>query len=262
MATGYTGDLRLLLHPPSAISTVKMSILVKSLKRVGGKVESSFFILCTQAFYGGRLSHPQGSDWPHAVVASRLLLGGRKIRSPAIDPSSRHSGPRSPSPRPVETPAHPGLRARPRAVPSGRWPSVLAQTRRLRPQKPRRPSLGLQVAAIPSAMHARCHPETSPKAWLGLLRGLDPGEQGADGIVEAARTGRRHPGATLAGKESLQNRRVARLVAAARAKVRSVRRTGTEAHPGPPAHPAQAEAVGGPGGRRPHYLARCALCRN
>lgn len=196
-----------------------------------------------------------GFRWPHAVVASRLLLGGRKIRGPAIDHSSRHSGPRSPSPRPVETPAHPGLRARPRAVPSGRWPSVLAQTRRLRPQKPRRPSLGLQVAAIPSAMHARCHPETSPKAWLGLLRGLDPGEQGAGGIVEAARTGRRHPGATLAGKESLQNRRVARLVAAARARARSVRRTGTEAHPGPPAHPAQAEAVGGPGGRRPHYLA-------
>lgn len=38
---------------------------------------------------------------------------------------------------------------------------------------------------------ARRHPETSWKAWLGLLGGPVPGEQGAGGVLEVARRGRR-----------------------------------------------------------------------
>ena len=110
MATGYPRDLLPLLYPASAISTVRRPDLARSLKRVGGKVESSFFILYTQAFYGDSVS-----EWPPAVVASRLLSGGGKTRGPRIDRSSRRdSGPRSPSSRPIEASVHPGLRARPR----------------------------------------------------------------------------------------------------------------------------------------------------
>lgn len=58
--------------------------------------------------------------------------------------------------------------------------------------------------------------------------------------MEAARRGRRHPGASLA-KESVQNRRVDGPVAAARERAPRVCRTGTQA-------PAQAEAMEGLGG--------------
>jgi hypothetical protein len=76
MATGYPRDLLPLLYPASAISTVRRPDLARSLKRVGGKVESSFFILYTQVFYGDSVS-----DWPHAVgvLAS---LGWREDRQP------------------------------------------------------------------------------------------------------------------------------------------------------------------------------------
>jgi hypothetical protein len=89
MATGYPRHLLPLLYPALGISTVRPPDLARSLKRVKGKVESSFFILYTQAFYSDSFS-----DWPHAVVASWLLSGGGKTQGPRINRSShRDSGP-------------------------------------------------------------------------------------------------------------------------------------------------------------------------
>lgn len=146
MVTGYTRDFLLVLYSALAISTVRCSDFAKSLKRVGRKVESSFFsVLYTQAFYSDKSS----PAFLIGHIASRLLLDGRKTnRSFLTD-----SGPRWPSCSPIETSVHPRLRARPCVVPSGRC--VLAQTRQircLRPQKPWRLSLGFQVATILSTM--------------------------------------------------------------------------------------------------------------
>lgn len=69
-----------------------------------------------------------------------------------------------------------------------------------------------------STVPCRRHPETSLKAWLGLLRGPDPGEEGAARWrwSHGSRRGLHHPGASLAGKESLLNHCVALRVAATR----------------------------------------------
>lgn len=102
---------------------------------------------------------------------SRLGFSWVKTRGPASDRSSRRfSRPRSPSSRPIEASVHPGLSAHLWEVPSRRWPSVLAQTRRLRPQKPRRARLGLLVAAILPAI-----PRSPPPGdVLEALAGASP----------------------------------------------------------------------------------------
>nr|AAS66218.1 LRRGT00127 [Rattus norvegicus] len=76
----------------------------------------------------------------------------------------------SPSSSPIEASVHPVLSARSGSDPSLGWPSVLAQTRRLRPQKPRRASLGCQVVAILPAMP--CSPP--PGDVLEGLAGASP----------------------------------------------------------------------------------------
>lgn len=110
--------------------------------------------------------------------------------------------------------------------------AMLAATRRC----PRRPSWGFSVA----------RPWTVGGRWSsgGRAQTLPPSRR-------------------IAGKRVPAESRRGPAVAAAKVRASSVCRTGTEAAPGPPTgHPAQAEAVEGPGGRRPHYRARRALCRN
>lgn len=224
MATGYPRHLLPLLYPASAISTVRRPDLARSLKRVGGKVESSFFILYTQAFYGDSVS-----NWPRAVVASRLLSGGGKTRGPRIDRSSRRdSGPAHLRPGP----------SRPRFI----QVCVLGHGRASRPvpamaecscsdppQKPRRPSLGLQVAAILPATPRSPPLSRRPRRPGWGSSWARPWRAGR----RWSRGGRRHAGASLAGQESLRNGRVAWPVAASRARAPGVRRVGTEAAPGP-----------------------------
>lgn len=185
MATGYPRHLLPLLYPASAISTVRRPDLARSLKRVGGKVESSFFILYTQAFYGDSVS-----NWPRAVVASRLLSGGGKTRGPRIDRSSRRdSGPRSPSSRPIEASVHPGLRARPRAgLPSraGDGRVFLLRPAASGRRSPEGPALAFRWPPFFPPRHARRHFRGVLVGLAGAPRGPGPGEQGAGGVGEAA----------------------------------------------------------------------------
>lgn len=168
----------------------------------------------------------------------------------------------SPSSSPIEASVHPGLSARSGSVPSLGWPSVLVQTRRLRPQKPRRASFSCQVVAILPAIP--CSPP--PRDVLeGLSWGFSVARPWTVGgrWCSGGRAQRLPPSRRIASKRVPAESRRGPAVAAARARAPSVRRTGTEAAPGPPtAHPAQAEAMEGPGGRRPHHRARHALCRN
>lgn len=101
--------------------------------------------------------------------------------------------------------------------------------------------------------HARRHLKMSSKAWLGLLHGPGPGEQGADGW--------RRRCAEAAAIEVLRWRRKGRRRIAARPDRRLLEGLGLLGSagrrprllPGPPAHPAQAGGRGGPeeGGRTP-----------
>ena len=185
MATGYPRDLLPLLYPASAISTVRRPDLARSLKRVGGKVESSFFILYTHAFYGDSVS-----DWPPAVVASRLLSGGGKTRGPRIDRSSRRdSGPRSPSSRPIEASVHPGLRARPRVgLPSraGDGRVFLLRPAALGRRSPEGPALAFRWMPFFPPCHARRHFRGVLEGLAGTPRWARPWREGAGGVGEAA----------------------------------------------------------------------------
>ena len=100
--------------------------------------------------------------------------------------------------------------------------------------------------------------EASSKAWLGLLGGPGPGERApvesgrpppCRRIVGRARVAAEWPrglaGGCLEGEGSWRPQ----------SRDRGCSRA-------PRAHPARAEAVRGPGRRRPHSRARCALCRN
>lgn len=257
MANGYPRDLLPLLYPASAFSTVRRPDLARSLKRVGGKVESSFFILYTQAFSGGSLNLRQ-----HAVVASRLLSGGGKTRGPAIDRSSRrdsgpaHLRPGPSRPRFIQV----CVLGHRRALPSHRSDGGVFLLRPAAPGRkcPEGPASAFRWPPFFPPRHAHRHLRDVLEGLAGAPPWAQPWRTGG----RWSRGGRRHAGASLAGKESLRNGPVARLVAASRARAPGVRRIETEAAPGPLGSPGAGRGREGPGAKKAALRARCALSRN
>jgi hypothetical protein len=144
-------------------------------------------------------------------------------------------------------------------VPCWQWQSILAQTRCLRLQKPRRPRLGLQVAAILPA---------TPRSPPLSRHPRRPGWGSSVGLALESRvlveSGRLLPCRRIVGRARVTAERPRGLAGGCLEGKGSWRLQGRErgCSWAPWAYPARAKAVRGPGRRRPHSRALCALCRN
>lgn len=177
----YVGNLFTSRTPRRSQSSVFFFFSLKKKKKVEGKVESSFFILYTQAF---------------CERPANLPKGGGPLRAPSPRPRPLTA----PPPASRGAPPLPGqLRCRPAATRRSPPAQGLKTRPGLRPQTP--PSRALELLTASAAFerppfrspgHTRTIQRRSVLGASHRLRGVEPGAPAAGG-VRGADSGRRPP---------------------------------------------------------------------